>query len=614
MGQSDALQARWILAIALALAGAALFVYWPVQGFDYILYDDNLYITENRQVQTGLTLNSIAWAFRTDWSGNWHPLTWLSHMLDIELYGLNPSGHHWTSLLWHIANTMALFILLIRMTGLIGRSAFVAALFALHPLHVESVAWIAERKDVLCAFFWILTLWAYHYYTLRPSLLRYLWILPPFMLGLLSKPMIVTLPFVLLLMDWWPLRRIKARKGFEKRQEVKPVPLVLLAVEKIPLFLLSVASGIITVIVQTGSGAVKSFEWLPLEVRAANALVSYILYIKKMLWPLDLAVFYPHPGMPSPWLLVTAISLLMILTLLVIVSRHRAPYLLTGWFWYLGTLVPVIGIVQVGSQAMADRYTYIPLIGIAIMAAWGIPECTERFSERGKHARTAAAVLLLFFFGTLSHIQAGYWRNSVTLFKHALTVTSSNSIAHNNLGVALSRGGSLEEAAGHYREALRIRPRYTDAHLNLGNYFYYRKSYDQAIHHYSIALEQRPEYAPANRNMGMTLEALSRYDEAILQFQEALRKDPGDEESDLYIGDVLIGKGEYEKAIRHFQGMLQRNQRSAEVYNDLGVAMLRSGQVEMSVIQFRKALAIRPDFMKARENLELALRRKDKRT
>ncbi|MBN1615494.1 MAG: tetratricopeptide repeat protein, partial [Deltaproteobacteria bacterium] len=501
-----------------------------------------------------------------------------------------------------------------RMTDLIWRSAFVAALFALHPLHVESVAWVAERKDVLCAFFWILTLWVYCLYAARPSLLKYLCLLPPFLLGLMSKPMIVTLPFILLLMDWWPLQRIKDGNVRENGMKVEQFSLGFLVVEKIPLFLLSALSAVTTVIVQMGSGAVKSFEWLPLNVRAANAVVSYILYIKKMLWPLDLAVFYPHPGMPSLWMMIAAIVLLLVLTLSVILCRRSVPYLLTGWFWYLGTLVPVIGIVQVGSQAMADRYTYIPLIGIAIMLAWGIPEFFRMFSIRARYVLAVAAVFVLISFGILAHIQVGYWRNSITLFRHALAVTTDNSIAHNNLGVALSSSGSIEEAAIHYRQALRIRPHYADAHFNLANYFYYRKAYEQATLHYKYALSQRPEFAKANRNLGMTLAALSRHDEALSQFREALRKDPEDEEAALYIGDVLIGKGAYEKAIEYFEELLQRQQPSAEIYNDLGIALLRSGRINEAIDRFRKALEIRPDFMMAKENLSLAVRLRNKRS
>jgi hypothetical protein len=469
---------KQVLLIYLLLTAAAILVFWQVSHCDFIDYDDPSYVTENIHIHNGVTKKAIWWAFTTGYASNWHPLTWMSHMVDVQLFGLKPGWHHLTNLLFHIANTLLLFSVLHRMTKARWKSAYVAALFAIHPLHVESVAWVAERKDVLSTFFWMLTMAAYISYVenlpvfrlkfsvirFRSSVIRYSAVLIFFALGLMSKPMLVTLPFVLLLMDYWPLKRfeqqrvatgthteakpvsVDKRKGKSSRNQTvqttvkkeKPAndkyqwavirPLLW---EKLPFFALAAISSIITFIAQQKGGAVKTLVAFPLDVRIANALPSYIIYIAKMLWPYNLAVYYPHPGLWPFWQVLGAVFLLGATTLTVIRTAKRFPYLVVGWLWYVGTLVPVIGIVQVGSQALADRYTYIPLIGLFIMAVWGIPELL-RYWRYGKETLFVSSALILPCLFVVTWIQTGYWRNSITLCDHALNVTSNNVAILNN--------------------------------------------------------------------------------------------------------------------------------------------------------------------------------------
>jgi hypothetical protein len=394
----------WSLCIYLTLALATLAVFWQVLGHDFVNYDDPDYVYRNPNVQSGITLSSIKWAFTTGHAANWHPLTWLSHMLDWQLFGDNPGWHHLTNLFLHIANTLLLFAVLKRMTNALWRSAFVAAAFALHPLHVESVAWVAERKDVLSTLFWMLTIAAYLRYLERPGTGRYLLTLLIFALGLMAKPMLVTLPFVLLLLDYWPLGRFQfgqivksvgqqSRKSLNAFSHWKLSRHLLL--EKVPLFALSAISSIVTFLVQRTAGAVTSVETLPLKLRIANTFVSYLTYIQKMVWPSRLAMFYPYPDKTDLiWQTVVFALLLLIISLGVIWLMRRRRYLLTGWLWYLGTLVPVIGLVQVGDQALADRYTYVPLTGLFIIIAWGVPDLIAKWRFR-KHALAASAIAVL---------------------------------------------------------------------------------------------------------------------------------------------------------------------------------------------------------------------------
>lgn len=542
--------------IALSLVVVTMAAFWQVQYHEFIAFDDYEYIAANQHVKKGLTRNNIAWAFTSTYYNNWHPLTWLSHMLGFELYGSNPKGHHFNNLLIHIANTVLLFLVLKRMTGGLWQSSFVAALFAIHPLHVESVAWAAERKDVLSTFFWILTVWTYVRYFENPRLRRYWPVLVCFSLGLLSKPMVVTLPFVLLLLDYWPLCRFQFQKPIgigkiypydSKDSDPPKLSLYALVVEKLPLIALAAGSCAVTFMVQHNSGAVKTFEAIPLKLRISNAFLSYVSYMEKMIWPGHLSVFYPHPGNTlSLWEGLGYGLILLIISFLIIRLARLHPYLLVGWLWYLGTLVPVIGLVQVGSQRMADRYTYIPLIGLFVIIAWGIPRLVERWRYY-KTALTVSAVLVLMPLAICTWFQVGYWKNSVTLFEHALSVTSNNSLIHNNLGIVLERQGNFREALDHYLETLRIEPYAADAHFNIANVYFQQGELEKAVHHYSEALRIRPDYDKAHNGLGVVLAAERNLDAAISHFAEALRINPDLQEARHNLSHALCERAELDK-------------------------------------------------------------------
>ena len=422
--------------VCLFLVMATLAVYWQVQNYDFVNFDDNIYIIENYHVQRGLTTENIIWAFTdgTLISNYWHPLTWISHILDFQLYGMNAGGHHLTNLLFHIANTLILFLVINKMTGHLWRSGFVAALFALHPLHVESVAWVAERKDVLSTFFWMLTMWAYSRYAAKPKFNKYFVALIFFVMGLMSKPMLVTLPFVLLLMDFWPLGRLQLgqeiKEGHIKVQKSSALHLV---VEKIPFFALTAIASVAAYITQRKGGAVPAMDFDLLKMQTANAIVSYVSYIGKMIWPGKLAVYYPHPGMLPVWQVVGAGLLIACVSVFGVWKWRKFPYFTFGWFWFLGTFVPVIGFVKIGKFLMADRYTYVPLIGIFIIIAWGVPELVAHWRHREIWLTTLATVLLSILI-VVTWKQVQYWENGITLFKHTLKHTSNNYKIHHALG------------------------------------------------------------------------------------------------------------------------------------------------------------------------------------
>jgi len=451
--------------LCLFLVVLTLAVYRQVQNFDFVNFDDHMYITENRHVKEGLTLKSTIWAFTTIHAANWHPLTWLSHMLDCQFFGMNSGRHHLTNLFFHITNSLLLFFVFRKMTGSSWQSGFVAALFALHPLHVESVAWVSERKDVLSAFFWMLTMWSYVWYVEHPGINRYLLVLLFFILGLMAKPMLVTLPFVLLLLDFYPLSRFQFQQSDDGNIFQQRSIYLRLVLEKLPLFVLAAISSAVTLYAQKRGGAVMSLDVIPIKVRIANALVSYIKYIEKMIYPSELAVLYPFQGM-LPWWEITGAGLLLVsISFLAIRVIKQSPYYAVGWLWYIGTLVPVIGLVQIGRQSMADRYTYIPLIGLFIVIAWGVPEIVAQWRHR-KILLTIFATVLLSILMTVTWKHLRHWGNSITLFEHTLEVTSNNYLAHNNLGVALDIQGRTQEAIDHYLKALRIKPDYVEAHNN----------------------------------------------------------------------------------------------------------------------------------------------------
>ncbi|HZM04814.1 MAG TPA: tetratricopeptide repeat protein [Candidatus Saccharimonadales bacterium] len=497
--------------ICLLLALVTLAIYWPATHFDFINYDDPDYVIYNSPIQHGLNRTSLAWAFKTNHASNWHPLTWISHIADVSLSGLDPGRHHLTNILFHTANAVLVFLVLWQLTGAQWRSALVAALFAWHPLHVESVAWISERKDVLSAFFWLLTLSAYGRYA-KGSKIQYALALFFFACGLLSKPMIVTLPFVLLLMDFWPLRRR------------------LFLLEKAPFFVLSVIVCAITVHAQQATHSVVSSAVLPLSQRLANALISAALYLGKTVWPVNLALPYPYSHPWNFWQAAAAGILLLGISALAVARRRTQPFLLVGWLWFLGTLAPVIGLVQVGLQFMADRYTYLPLLGIFIMAAWTLPQEWDRWPRPGfVFGAVIAGVLLFLAAGTEN--QLAYWRNSVTLFSHTVAVTSGNILAEYNLGEALARQGDEAQAITHYERAIAIHPNPVEAqynsqpqaHYNLGLLFLGEQHWQQAAEQFRACLRHDPRLAGAHENLGAALMKLGQTNEARTELQIARR-------------------------------------------------------------------------------------------
>src|SRR6266480_3879080 len=485
---------------------------------DFINYDDPRYVYENTKITGGLSISGIAWAFTHIHSMNWHPLTTMSHMLDCQLYGLKAGWHHFTNVLLHILAAILLFIALQQMTDAVWRSAFVAAVFAIHPLRVESVAWVAERKDVLSGVCFMLTLLAYVYYTRAPSLRRYLAMALVFVLGLMSKPMLVTLPLVLLVLDYWPLSRIGSQTSDAGPRLFIPV------LDKIPLIALSAVSSVVTFLVQ--KGAVGWTEDLPIATRINNAVVSYVAYIWQMLWPLRLAVFYPHPENRLPlWEIISSLLLLISITAAAVALRKQRPYLITGWLWYLGMLVPVIGLVQVGWQGRADRYTYLPQIGLYMAATWGVTDLTAVY----RHQRTILSTAAILIIGSLSlcaWVQTSYWRDSETLFRHALAVTTNNDVAENNLGIDFLGRGKVDEAISLLQTAVDLRPDNSPAHENLAKALLQKGQVDDALIHYRKLLELQPDNIEVHNIVGTVLTQQGRVGEGVEEWQKVLAIQP----------------------------------------------------------------------------------------
>lgn len=575
-------------------------VFWQVRDFEFIYYDDQNYIFENPHIENGLTWTEVVWAFSEGYLNNWHPLTWLSHMIDIELFDLWPGGHHLTNLFLHVLSTVLLFLIFYNMTDSLWRSALVAVFFAIHPLHVQSVAWVSERKDVLSGFFWMLTLLAYFRYVRGPGWLRYLWVLLFFIGGLLSKPMAVTLPFVLLLLDFWPLNRVHADKA--DRLSLSTIRPLLL--EKIPLFILSALSSVITFLVQQQSGAVQSLETVPFAQRLANAVISYGDYILKTLYPEKLALFYPYPRTFPLWRIGAAILILTLISALSIRFIREKPFLMVGWLWFLGTLVPVIGLVQVGGQSMADRYTYIPLIGLFIMIAWSIP--APAAEKKGFRAGIGAVgMVIVMALWTSARIQTRYWKDSRTLFERALQVTSNNAIMHNSLGTALLNDNKINEALYHYREALEIWPEFIDALYNLGVALAKNGNGDEAIRAFIKTLTLDPEYIPAHNNLADALMQKGDLKGAVRHLQFVLERRPNHVEANINMGVALTRLGQVEAAISHYQRAIDNDPSNPEAYNNMGVLFVQKKMPAEARRCFRKALDLRPGYESAINNLRL---------
>jgi tetratricopeptide (TPR) repeat protein len=593
---------RSVFLVSAALVAAGAFVYAPVRHHEFVNFDDAQYVRDNAAVAGGLSGRALSWALTTGHAGNWHPLTWLSHMLDVELFGLDPGLHHLTSAVLHVVNALLLFGLLLRMTGALFRSAFVAALFELHPLHVESVAWIAERKDVLSGFFFFLTLWAYLAYVRRPRGSRYALVVVLFALGLMAKPMLVTLPFVLLLLDVWPLGR--TAEPFARRR---------LIVEKLPLVGLALASSVVTVLVQQHAGAIKGLGVLPFDRRLATAVLAYVTYAARTVWPSGLAAIYPYPASSRWWPILGAIAVLAAASALALRAAPRHPYLPVGWFWYLGTLVPVLGLVQVGSQPWADRYTYIPAIGLFIIVAWGTVDLLARWPRRDL-LLAAAATVVLAGCAISARTQVGYWRNSVALWEHALEVTAGNHRAESNLAHALARQGRLDEAVARYVAALRIEPDFAEAHNNLGLVLADQGKVGEAMSHYSEALRVLPDYLEAHNNLGVALMGGGRDTEAIRHFSEAVRIDPTVAVSHNNLGAACAHAGRLDAAAREFAEALRLDPGYAEAqtnlavaHNGLGAALGDQGKGDEAIDHYVQALRLRPDLADAHANLARAL-------
>ena len=587
---------RWhSFLICLLLAGFTLVAYLQVWEFDFVRLDDHVYTFENEQIQNGFTLDNISWALTAQVAANWHPLTLLSHMLDFQLFGLNAGYHHLTNLFFHIANTLLLFFVLRRMTGDLWPCVFVAAMFALHPLHVESVAWVSERKDVLSAFFWMLTMYAYIRYTERPGIALYLTVLVFFVLGLMSKPMLVTLPFVLLLLDYWPLRRLQFR-GADQISIQPGTTLTHIILEKVPLLALSSASCIVTYHFQQVGGALRSFERYPLYERAANAFAAYIGYIIKTLWPFKLSPFYPYPDSFPFWKMFCSVILLACITYFAVRSIKHHPFFAVGWLWYMGTLVPVIGLVQVGSQAMADRYTYIPLIGIFILIAWGVPDFLRkiRYKKIFLSILFLAPVLILIPF---TWIQVQHWKNGIDLFQHALDVTADNYLAHNNLASTLLKQGKIEEAIEHFSKALKINPNIPEPHCGLGLAFGMQGDIDREISHLSDALKIDPWEKENHMALGAAFFKKGNIEKGIHHLNKALMIDPDIAKAHLMLGNIFMKQGRDEEALKHYSEVLRIAPASAWAHNNTGVILAGKGRINEALNHFSGAISIKPDYV-----------------
>ncbi len=632
-------------------------VFYQTLTSDFLNYDDDYFVTDNHYVQLGLTWQSIKWALTTLYQCFWHPMVWLSYLIDRQIFGSGPFGFHLVNLLLHLSNVFLLLIVMARLTGSIWRSAFVAALFGVHPLHVESVAWISERKDVLSTLFWILTMWAYLLYVKQPSLKRYLAILVLFFVGLASKSMLMTLPIILLLFDYWPLKRIDLtqhswRSFFYGKNRH-------LVFEKLPLLALSIAFGIISIIAQRKGGAMSTLLAVPLWSRVGNAFLAYVKYILKTFWPTDLAAYYPHPGRELPiWQAVVSAGVLICITFLILRAAVRRPYLAVGWLWYVITLIPVIGIIQVGSFGMADRFTYVPLIGLFIAIAWGVPDLIKGMGIYDSKEEALGvensfvpfchysvlpltAFVLVFALSICSWYQVGYWKNSATLFIHALAVTKNNFAAHLNLGIALEMSGKVDEAIKHYYRALEINPQSDKVYNNLGVALEKQGRLQEAIECVKKAVALKPNSPDAHGNLAMMLADAKRFDEAVYHCEELIRLtpddpiahwlrgrlyaamgDPASAEAELrhsirlqpnfadghfHLALVLKSMGRDAEAEKEYRMAVQLNPNHSAAHNNLGNMLFSRNDYEGAINEYREAVRSNPQNQQAQNNLAAAL-------
>lgn len=633
-----------ILFIFLVLLGiVTLILYWQVGNFPFLNWDDQLYVLENPNVQEGFNFNNLIWAFTgATWQTNyWVPLTWLSFLFDWEMHGLDPGGYHLTNVYLHIANTALLFIALYRLTKAGWQSLFVAALFAIHPLHVESVAWVTERKDTLSAFFWMLSLVAYTYYAEKPGYKRYLFVTICILAGLMSKPMLVTLPFVLLLLDYWPLQRLLKSTadhlaGANGREHFN----LSIILEKIPLIILVVIFSIAAFVTQQHEGAIASTANVSIPLRISNTIVSYIAYIGKSFWPFTLSPIYPYPNHIPLWKTAAALISMVSMSVVFFFLRKKSPYLLVGWLWYIGTLLPVIGLIVIGPHGMADRYTYIPHIGLFIMISWAVPQLLGNLRHGGKIIIIAASLVLLVF-SAATWRQVQFWQDTGTLFDRALQIDPNNFFAHYVLATLMKKNGNIEKAAAHIDAAIKNRPNYYPAlrikgHIleEQGQYDAAQKYYLEVLHinslndeayndlgvvseklgkqsvaveYYLKAVEINPNHLKAHNNLAALLVKLQRYAEAELFYQKAIRLAPNSYEIYNDAGKMYSLQGKSDQAIKYLLKALELQPDGAPTINNLGTAYANAGQLDEAINYFEKAVKLEPDNAIFRENLSRAM-------
>ena len=582
------------LTISIGLVLLTLVAYEPVRSAGFVNLDDRVYVTQNPPVLGGLTADGIAWALRTGYAANWHPLTWMSHMLDVSLFGLEPLGHHATNVVLHAAGVVLLFLLVRRMTDATWKSAFVAAAFAVHPLHVESVAWVSERKDVLSALFGILALWAWVDWTRRGGAGRWIASIAGYALGLASKPMLVTFPFLLLLLDVWPLRR-------------REIPFRRLVVEKLPFFALAAASSIVTMLVQSRGQAVAESEALPLLFRLANAACACVDYLGNAIWPDDLAVFYPYARQQSISKSLVCAAFLVGTSIAALVQARARPWFFVGWFWWLGMLVPVIGIVQVGRQSMADRYMHLPIVGLAIAFAWGIGELAER-RRVVRALASAVSVALVLGWTLLSRAQAATWKDDFALFGRAVAVTERNDVAHRFLGTALAEAGRNGEALEQFRLSIAANPMNADAHNQVGRILQQQGRLTEAIEDYRRAVEIDPGHQPARRNLAYALDLDGRADEALEQYEETLRRFPANADLRVDFALALLRRERFADAADELRRAIALRPDLGEAHLYLGQALANLDRLPEAIESVREGVRLLPDRLDAREVLEGMLR------
>jgi len=625
-----------IFLVCMVLTAGVFWVFGRAVSYDFLTYDDYVYIVDNPHIKDGLTAEAVRWAFTSAYANFWHPVTWLSYILDVEIFGIEPIGFHFTNIILHYLNCLSLFAVLYYMTGALGPCLAVGLLFGIHPLHVESVAWVSERKDVLSAFFMILAMGAYAAYTKAPSFRRYAAVTLLFVLGLMSKPMVVTLPFVFLLLDYWPLKRTK----LTYRESPRALGFWSLIKEKIPFFVLAFVFSIVAVVAQKEGGALASVSEIDFALRIKNAFVSYLLYLKNTIFPSKLSIFYPYAETLSMWPAVGAAVFILVVCMLVLTFRRSCPWLLTGWFWYLGTLVPVIGIVQVGDFSMADRFTYIPLVGIFIMLVLTA-------QKAGTYRPALKKWIILFFvgavfgLGTVAYRQVGYFKNSLALFEHAVSVNPENWLALNNLGVTYNRLGNPQKAVECFQKALVSKPVFIEALNNLAGTlvktghmkealcYYYRAiedmpgfsgtyynlavalaalgQYTEAEESYKKALEINPRDAEALNNLGVLQDRLQRTGEGMKHIERALEIDPYYAEAHYNMGNLLLKQSILEKAAYHYGHAIRIRADYVEAYNNLGVVRFNMNRQKEAIALFEAALRIKPDYSDAQNNLKKAL-------